>query len=115
MLHHILAAVSKSLIVPCRKFRKQKYPTLLHHMLKFYQLPLTNTYLTQDYSLPVFMTRKVNISPLTLTVMGFFGFLNPESTFSVFKLHNTEKGKLVARITASVSGLLVNNSSKKRG
>ena len=111
MLHHILATVSKSLIIPCRQFRKQKYPTFLHRMLKFYQLPLTNPYLTQDYSLPVLMTRKRNTSPLTLMFIGSFGFLNQVSTFSVYKLYEMEKGKLAARITASVSGLFVNNYS----
>lgn len=64
MLHHILATVSKSLIIRCRRFRKQIYPTFLRHMLKFYQLLLTNPHLTQDYYLPVFMTRKINTSPL---------------------------------------------------
>lgn len=111
MLHHILATVSKSLLIPCRQFRKQRDPTLLHHTLKFYQLPLTNPYLMQDYSLPVFMTRKRNTSPLTLIVFGFFGFLNQTSTFSVYKLYKMEKGKLVARITASISVLFSNNSS----
>lgn len=108
MLDHILATISKSLIIACRQFRKEKHPTPLNHMLKFY---LTNPYLTQDYSLPVFMTRKVNTSPLTFMVIGFFGFLNQASTFSVYKLYEMEKGKLVVIITASVSGLFVNNSS----
>lgn len=74
MLHHILlATVGNSLSIPHRPFRKQKYPTFLHHLLKFYQLPLTNPHLTQDYSLPVFLTRKLT---LTLMVISFFGFLN---------------------------------------
>lgn len=65
----------------------------------------------QDYSLPVFMTRKINTSPSTLTVIGSFGFLNQASTFSIYKLYKMGKGKLVAGITASISGLFSHNSS----
>lgn len=57
------------------------------------------------------MTRKINTFPLTLMVIGSLGFLNQASTFSVYKLYEMEKVKMVARITASVSGLFVNNSS----
>lgn len=80
-------------------------------MLKFYQLHVTNPYLTRYYSSPAFVTRNINTSPLTLMVIGSFGFLNQASIFSVYKLYNTEKGKFVARITASISRLFVNNSS----